>query len=201
MMNDEAVFRWAVLALIASTLPIGIYYRVRANRPGEKISRRGEGLFIMIALRLCGLINLVLLLWYLFNPRSMQWWQLALPGGVRWAGIGVGMAAIPLFVWVFRSLGKNVTDTVVVRREHNLVQYGPYQWVRHPLYLSFATYFLALSLATASWFFATLGVLTLIMIARRTPIEEANLLARYGDQYREYVRNTGSYFPRRKTVG
>jgi protein-S-isoprenylcysteine O-methyltransferase Ste14 len=200
-MNDESVFRWAVLALVASSMSIGIYYRLRANRPDEKISRRGEGPIKMIALRLCGLINLVLLLSYLFNPQSMQWWQLSLPGWVRWAGIGLGMAAIPLFVWVFRSLGRNVTDTVVVRREHNLVQYGPYQWVRHPMYLTFAAYFLALSLATASWFFATLGVLALVLIARRTPIEEANLIARYGDQYRDYMRSTGRFLPRLDTRG
>lgn len=200
-MNDETVFRWAVLVLIASTMPIGMYYRLRAERPDEKISRRGEGPFIMIALRLCGLISLVSLLLYLFNPQSMQWWQLALPGWMRWAGIGLGVASIPLFVWVFRSLGTNVTDTVVVRREHNLVQYGPYRWVRHPMYLTFATYFLALSLATASWFFATMGVLALMLIARRTPIEEANLIARYGDRYRDYIQRTGKFFPRLTTPG
>ena len=199
-MNDETVFRGAVLALIASTMPIGIYYRLRAERPDEKISRRGEGRFKMIALRLCGLINLVSLLLYLFNPQSMQWWQLALPGWVRWAGIGLGVASIPFFVWVFRSLGTNVTDTVVVRREHYLVQHGPYRRVRHPMYLTFAAYFLAVSLATASWFFATLGVLALMLIARRTPIEESNLIARYGDQYRDYMRRTGRFFPRLKTA-
>jgi protein-S-isoprenylcysteine O-methyltransferase Ste14 len=199
-MNDENVFRWAVLALIASTMPIGIYHRLRAERPDERISRRGEGPVKMIALRLCGLSNLVSLLLYLFNPQSMQWWQLALPGWLRWAGIGLGVASIPLFVWVFRSLGTNVTDTVVVRREHYLVQHGPYRRVRHPMYLMFATYFLAVSLATASWFFATMGVLALLLIAWRTPIEESNLIARYGDQYRDYMRRTGRFFPRLKTV-
>ena len=69
-MSDETVFRWAVLALIAPTMSIGIYYRLRAERPDGKISRRGEGPFIMIAFLHCGLINLVSLLLYLVHPST-----------------------------------------------------------------------------------------------------------------------------------
>jgi hypothetical protein len=44
--------------------------------------------------------------------------------------------------------------------------------------------------------FAGLGFLVGLMLVRRTPIEEANLVARFGDQYRDYMRRTGRYFPR-----
>ena len=39
-----------------------------------------------------------------------------------------------LIVWAFRSLGPNLTDTVVTRRHHTLITRGPYRWVRHPFY-------------------------------------------------------------------
>ena len=63
------------------------------------------------------------------------------------------LAASGLFVWTFRSLGKNLTDTVVTRRQHTLVQHGPYRWIRHPLYSSAALLIAALSLIAANWFF------------------------------------------------
>lgn len=200
-MNDESTIRWAVMILVGATMPIGLYHRMRANRSGEKISRRGEGLFIMITLRLSGLIAAVSLLLYLVNPSSMHWSQLPLPHWLRWTGIGLGVATTPLVVWVFRSLGANVTDTVVVRSAHDLVQRGPYRWVRHPMYFAFATYFLAVSLATASWLFASMAVVVLSLLVRRTPIEEANLIARYGDRYRDYMLRTGRFLPRLTAPG
>ena len=39
-----------------------------------------------------------------------------------------------LIVWAFQSLGSNLTDTVVTRRQHTLITHGPYRWVRHPFY-------------------------------------------------------------------
>ena len=39
-----------------------------------------------------------------------------------------------LLIWTLRSLGPNLTDTVVTRQAHTLVTRGPYRWVRHPFY-------------------------------------------------------------------
>jgi len=62
-----------------------------------------------------------------------------------------------LLVWMFRTLGRNLTDTVVTRKEHTLVTTGPYRWIRHPFYTSAGLLGVANSLAAANWFFFATG--------------------------------------------
>ncbi len=50
-----------------------------------------------------------------------------------------------------RSLGKNLTDTVVTRRAHTLVTSAPYRWVRHPFYDALALAVLAVGPRFESW--------------------------------------------------
>ena len=106
------------------------------------------------------------------------------------------LVAAGLFVWTFRSLGKNLTDTVVTRQQHTLVQHGPYRWIRHPLYSSAALLIAALSLIAANWFFFAVGAALLCVLIMRTRTEEENLVARFGDSYRQYMERTGRFVPR-----
>ena len=101
-----------------------------------------------------------------------------------------------LLVWTFRSLGTNLTDTVVTRQKHTLVLVGPYRWIRHPLYTSAALLTVAISLIAANWFLCLTGVVVFCLLLVRTRIEEANLVARFGDSYRAYMQRTGRFLPR-----
>jgi protein-S-isoprenylcysteine O-methyltransferase Ste14 len=51
-------------------------------------------------------------------------------------------------------------------------------------------------MAADNWLIAALGVLAFIAMAKRTPQEEANLIEKFGDEYREYMKRTGRFFPR-----
>jgi protein-S-isoprenylcysteine O-methyltransferase Ste14 len=102
----------------------------------------------------------------------------------------------PLLFWVFHSLGRNLTDTVVTRREHTLVTHGPYRWVRHPFYGVGFLGLLAASLITANWFIALTGAVVIALLVYRTRTEEAKLIERFGDEYRAYRDRTGAFFPR-----
>ena len=101
-----------------------------------------------------------------------------------------------VLMWTFRSLGTNITDTVVTRRHHTLVTCGPYQCVRHPFYVATALGLLAGSLATANWFIALTGGLALALSVIRTSKEEGLLLQRFSDDYRSYMNRTGRFIPR-----
>src|SRR6185369_16343518 len=115
---------------------------------------------------------------------------------MRWAGVVMLAPACGLMVWTFRSLGKNLTDTVVTRQEHTLVTHGPYRWVRHPLYDTAALFTVAMSLIAANWFLLATGVTALLLLIVRTRTEESKLLARFGDRYRDYMGRTGRFLPR-----
>ena len=96
----------------------------------------------------------------------------------------------------FRTLGKNLTDTVVTRTEHTLVTRGPYRWVRHPFYLATALAVVANSLVTANWFLALTGGISFGLLVLRTRIEEEKLIERFGEDYNEYMKRTGRFLPR-----
>ena len=195
-MTDESVFRSIVMVSIAITLAIGLYYRIRSQATREKLARREEGIFIMIGLRLCGLLAWIALTAYLINPVWMVWSSIALPTWLRWVGVFISLFAVPpLLFWTFHSLGKNLTDTVVTRREHTLVTHGPYRWVRHPFCDVVFLWGLSLSLLTANWLLALLGFSAFAMLVVRTRIEEQKLIERFGDEYRAYIRQTGRYLP------
>ena len=194
-MSDDQLFRLILLAGFVIFMPIGIYHRLKA-RTGEKLDRRQEGLFILVTLRLAGLAGMAGLIAYLINPTCTAWAAVSLPIWLRWVGVGLALIAGLLLVWMFRTLGRNLTDTVVTRKEHTLVTTGPYRWVRHPLYTSAALMIPASSLLAANWFFFATGCLVFLLLAIRTRKEEENLIARFGDDYRNYMQRTGRFVPR-----
>ncbi len=126
----------------------------------------------------------------------MAWSYRALPGKLRLLGLGCGLLGGALLIWTLRSLGKNLTDTVVTRRAHTLVTRGPYRWVRHPFYDSVALLLVAVFLIASNWFFLVTGCAVLALLWIRTRKEEEMLLARFGNQYRAYMVRTGRFLPR-----
>ncbi len=195
-MADDQTFRLILALGMAAVLPVGIYHRVRSQASREKLARRQEGLFILLTLRPIGLAGMCGLLTFLASPARMAWSSVPLPVWLRWAGVGIGIAGGTLLVWTMRSLGTNITDTVVTRRQHTLVTTGPYQFVRHPFYVASALAFTANALATANWFIALMSGLAMALLVLRTPIEEAHLVTRFGDDYARYMKQTGRFFPR-----
>jgi protein-S-isoprenylcysteine O-methyltransferase Ste14 len=162
----------------------------------EKLDRRQEGLFLLISIRLLGVAGMAGLLAFLIHPPLMAWSSVPLPVPVRWAGVGLAVVAAALLIWTLRNLGKNLTDTVVTRKEHTLVTTGPYRWVRHPFYVAFALASLANSLVTANWFLFVTGGVVFVLLVVRTRKEEDRLIERFGDDYLEYMKRTGRFFPR-----
>jgi protein-S-isoprenylcysteine O-methyltransferase Ste14 len=195
-MNHDQTFRAVLIVVFLVVLPIGIYHRFRSQATREKLDRRQEGLFILATLRPLGAAFWFGLIAWMVDPAWMAWSSMSLPVWLRWAGVGVIAIACGLLVWTFRSLGTNLTDTVVTRQKHTLVLHGPYRWIRHPFYDSAALFMVAISVIAANWFLLVMGVVLFRLLVIRTRIEEANLVARFGDSYRTYMGRTGRFLPR-----
>src|SRR5262245_21261087 len=119
-----------------------------------------------------------------------------LPTWLRWIGVAIGTGAGALLIWTLKHLGLNLTDTVVTRRQHTLVTSGPYRFVRHPFYTATALAIVANALVTANWFIFAAGVAVFALLVIRCRKEEENLVARFGDAYRDYAQRTGRFLPR-----
>ena len=172
MLNDDQIFRLILIVGFLSVCPIGLYHRLKSQASGELLDRSQEGTFILVTLRPIALVGMAGLVAFMIDPDWMRWSQVGLPAWARWCGVGLGACSGALLIWVFRSLGKNITDTVVTRRDHALVTTGPYRWVRHPFYLAGGAAVIANSLVTANWFLALTGGLAFGLIVLRTRIEE-----------------------------
>src|SRR5688572_23031958 len=197
-MNLDATFRPFVIAGFFLVILIALPFRLRSQSTGEKLDRTQEGVAMMIVLRLGGLALWAGVIAFMINPALMAWSALPLPAGARWTGVALTIVTAMLLIWTLHSLGPNLTDTVVTRRAHTLVTRGPYRWVRHPFYDCLALLIVASSLTAANWFLFVTGGLVLLLIVHRTRTEEENLLARFGDSYRAYMRQTGRFVPRAK---
>jgi len=191
----EWPYQTILLVGLTVLMPVGAYHRLRAHVPGEALDRWQEGWPILFGLRLGALARMAGLFAYLLHPAWMAWSQVPLPAALRWAGLVPAVLGGLLVTWTFRTLGKNITDTVVTRREHHLVVAGPYRWVRHPFYLSFFLILLADSLLTANVFLAVSGLLLASLLVARTSTEEKFLVARFGRAYEDFQARTGQFVP------
>jgi protein-S-isoprenylcysteine O-methyltransferase Ste14 len=195
-MGDDLSYRMGFVVLWAVFAPVAVFYRTRSNNSGEKLDRWQEGAFILFTLRGAAAVGFAALLSFLVYPPLVAWATLPLPGWLRWSGVGFGVLGGCLMIWTFHTLGKNLTDTVVTRKEHTLVTSGPYRWVRHPFYGSAAFIVLAASLLSANWLVLLSGAAVLMLLVLRTKTEEQKLLERFGNDYAEYCQQTGQFIPR-----
>jgi protein-S-isoprenylcysteine O-methyltransferase Ste14 len=194
---NENIFRILAALIFFTGIGISSYYRRKADKDtGEKISRKVDGSVMMTTIKIGGLILWLTPLVYLINPNWMNWSKIGLPNSIRWLGVGLGILCVLGIYWLFSSIGSGISPTSATRQEHKLVTSGPYRWVRHPLYTVGASLFIAFGMMADNWFIATLGVFAFIGMAIRTPKEEANLIEKFGDEYREYMKHTGRFFPK-----
>jgi protein-S-isoprenylcysteine O-methyltransferase Ste14 len=194
---NENIFR--ILAGIIFLTGIGIsgYFRRKADRDtGEKVSWKDEGIAMIFVLRLGGLLLWLSMLGYLIYPPLLAWSKVGLLMWMRWLGVGMGSTCVVLIYWMFSSIGTGITPTVATRSTHKLSTSGPYRWIRHPLYSFGTLFFLSFALMADSWFIAAMAILAIFMLSIRLPNEEAHLIEKFGDEYREYIKRTGRYLPK-----
>ncbi|MBV6451902.1 MAG: hypothetical protein MHPDNHAH_02649 [Anaerolineales bacterium] len=194
---SETIFRIVAAVILLTGMGISFYFRIKADKAtGEKISRSVDGSVMMNVIRIGGLILWLSPFVYLINPAWMAWSKAGLPEGVRWLGVGIGVVGVFGIYWLFNSIGTGITPTSATRKEHKLVTTGIYRYIRHPLYTFGASMFVSFGMMADNWFIALLGILTFIAMAIRTPKEEANLVEKFGDEYRAYMKRTGRFLPK-----
>jgi protein-S-isoprenylcysteine O-methyltransferase Ste14 len=194
---NENIFRILAALILFTGMGISIYFRRKADRDtGEKLSRSADGTPMMMFIRIFGLVLWLSPLVYLINPAWMAWSKIGLPEWTRWLGVGLGLLCVAGIYWLFSSIGSGITPVSATRKEHKLSTNGIYRWVRHPLYSIGSTFILSFGLVSDIWLIILFGALAFIAMAIRTPKEEANLIEKFGDEYREYMKSTGRFIPR-----
>ena len=135
-----------------------------------------------------------------FAPKFMEWSALALPAWARWAALVLGLFSVFLNAWSHKTLGEKLGEdfdpALRLLKVPALVKAGPYARMRHPIYLAFLLMQISVLLLTSNWFIGFCGIAIIIsVIAIRIPEEERRLIEQFGDEYREYMKDTGALLP------
>jgi protein-S-isoprenylcysteine O-methyltransferase Ste14 len=188
--------RLTLVILCLVLLVVGGYYRLQSERSRDRLDHSKEGWTLLIGIRLFGLLTLGCAVSWLVNPKLFAWASLSVSEWLRWLGVGGFGIAVAWLIWMFGTLGKNLTDTVVTRPKAYFVDYGPYRLVRNPMYSGVLIAGWSLGLALGTWLIPIGSTLVFTLLAIRTRTEERFLIERFGDRSREYMRRVGRFFPK-----
>ncbi len=141
-MDSVIIFRIIIFVVLVIMFTISAFYRKRAREEGDVIERLEEGIAVMIIRLFFGLSFLAVLLLNIFYPSILSWDKFTLPTYFQYIGIAIAIGCVPLTWWVFRNIGKNVSETALTKEDHELIISGPYPLgssspVRHSTAFSF----------------------------------------------------------------
>jgi protein-S-isoprenylcysteine O-methyltransferase Ste14 len=133
---------------------------------------------------------------YLFTP-WLAFADYRLPTFAPWCGAAVMVIALWLFWRSHADLDQNWPVTLELRKGHELVKHGVYRWIRHPMYAAIWLFGLCQGLLLENWLAGWSAILAFApMYFVRVPREEDMLCEFFGQEYRDYMRQTGRLFPR-----
>lgn len=177
-----------LLGLVAALLFVR-FRRFRRGEAGAEVSNQsGRGLWLQGAGFFC----------VAFGPMrpTLQAASAASVGQAVFVALLVG-ACIGLFLSAATAMGSNWSFVARTRRDHDLVTWGPFATIRHPIYTGLFAMLLAMATAFGHWRGLILG---LPLFAWGTWIrvveEEALLQARFGRQYAAYAARVKRFVPR-----
>jgi protein-S-isoprenylcysteine O-methyltransferase Ste14 len=142
----------------------------------------------------------------------LQWIGLALNFGLAWLWRATAITWHPAAVFVFgiilitlgvglrwysiRVLGEYFTRDVAVSADQQVVERGPYRYLRHPSYSGTFVTMLGVGLATGNWA-SVICLLACVFAGHyyRVKVEEGALLRTIGQPYVRYMERTKRFIP------
>jgi len=111
------------------------------------------------------------------------------------AGLGLVAAGLGFAVAARVRLGGNWSGTVTLKKNHELVQGGPYALVRHPIYTGLLLALIGSAIAIDRW--RALAALPLLFagILYKITVEERFMREQFGDAYARYRARVKALVP------
>ena len=163
---------------------------VKVNARRESLaSRRSYVAVLLLAVVLLSVPNLPIpFLGRRFLPAA-DW--------LLWNGIGAVLVVGGLLftVWAREHLGRNWSDVVTIKVDHELVVSGPYRVVRHPIYTGLLVAVLGTAIARGEWRGLLAVALALWAFWRKLRVEERLMREQFGAAYEEYSQRVAALIP------
>jgi protein-S-isoprenylcysteine O-methyltransferase Ste14 len=163
--------------------------RLKQTKREEEPS--GRALHVLIMILAVDLMFWGNLAFGILNQRVIPSDLIVLCAGVALTWLGVAFA-----IWARHSIGENWSGRVTVKVDHQLIQSGPYSWVRHPIYSGLLVANFGAALFIGQWRCLAAMLIFLAEMSRKASKEEAVMLTEFGERYAEYRRRTGFLIPK-----
>ncbi|MEN3368339.1 MAG: hypothetical protein V7609_482 [Verrucomicrobiota bacterium] len=112
------------------------------------------------------------------------------------AGVTIFILALAFRMYAIWRLGRFFTVNVAIAADHQLIDSGPYRFVRHPSYTGALFAFFGIVLTMGNWLsFLVVMLPVFAVFVYRMNVEERALIAGLGDSYRAYITRTKRLIP------
>jgi protein-S-isoprenylcysteine O-methyltransferase len=133
--------------------------------------------------------------WFSIRTQAI-WPDATLPPWYTTAGVAIFGAGIVLRWYSIVHLGRFFTVDVAVAADHQLIDTGPYRFVRHPSYTGALLAFIGFGLVLRNWASMLMVSLPIFLAFHyRIHVEERALIQALGDRYRAYMARTKRLIP------
>lgn len=196
--EEEHLLDWvswlgASYVLLASVLS-GLLYKHRGRpyargKPGaiaSITSFKAVSFYLRVSTAVLGVAA------FLFNHSALL--EVHRSAYLAMGGIAISALGLLAFVWSKTALGTQYSPCFDAMLPTEVVDRGPYRWVRHPIYSANVVLLLGIAIGTGSmWLFFNAVILAAYYIYT-APIEERELAANLHD-YSAYILRTGRFVP------
>jgi protein-S-isoprenylcysteine O-methyltransferase Ste14 len=119
------------------------------------------------------------------------------PASVAIAVLGalLTMLGVAFACWARYVLGRNWSSVVQVKQDHELIQSGPYRWVRHPIYTGLLLAFVGTAMAIGEWRGLICVVIVAVSFWFKLKLEERWMRDNFGVAYENYMQRTKALIP------
>jgi len=114
---------------------------------------------------------------------------------IRAAGLIIYLVFSWMQIYSYKSLGDNYAQDIIIFKNHQLVNKGPYNVIRHPHYLSQILMDLGGAAATLSYVVLVFALVEIPFIIKRALLEDKILEKHFKDDYKSYKKKTGFMIP------
>ena len=191
---DDLFWKASYIVLFIIWLGIRGYYRKDAVRQETKDRVRPGLDSLFLGLNFVGMTFLPVI--SVLSP-YLDGFAFPVPDPVRFAFLAVFALNLWLFVLAHRDLGKNWSMALEIKEGHHLVRTGIYKKIRHPMYAHFWIFVIAQGFVLANSLVLIFGTAAWgLLYFYRVPEEEEMLISEFGDEYRDYIKETGRVIPK-----
>ena len=177
---------------------IRIYYVAKINKNKKQLVKTRNKTLERIKVTIASIGMVFIPLASVFTP-YLDYFQIYVPQFLIYLTIILMILDIYYFYLTHKQLGYNWSPILEIKEKQKLIKTGVYKYVRHPMYTQTWIWIFLQGIILTNYFVEICGILCwgYLYFTRIGP-EEQLMIEEFGEEYKEYMKNTGRLIPKIK---